>query len=106
MRRIITTTVVSFGALLGLVAFSATPALAGSAWWHVSSGSRPTYLHRLGLPNSPGTDEVQEVTVTGPSGAFYMLERMTPAQAANELCVVNGENRCAESHVGDSAAVV
>jgi hypothetical protein len=106
MRRIITTTVVSFGALLGLVAFSATPALAGSAWWHLSSNPRPAYLHALGLH---GVDAVQDVTVTGEVGKAFQLAAIPLSQSAEcvefEACE-NAKGEFAEKtfHVGESAA--
>jgi hypothetical protein len=46
------------------------PAYALSPWWHLNSGSRPTYLQ-------PGQakDEVQEVTVSGTEGKFLLQDR-------------------------------
>jgi hypothetical protein len=45
------------------------PAYAGSPWWHLSSGSRPTYLQ-------PGQakDEVQELTVSATERTYNLIE--------------------------------
>jgi hypothetical protein len=42
---------------------SATPAFAESPWWHLASGSRPTYL-----PSGTAVEEVQEIAFTATSG--------------------------------------
>jgi hypothetical protein len=44
MRRILITTVVSLGTLVGVLTLATTPALASSPWWHLYSSARPTYL--------------------------------------------------------------
>jgi hypothetical protein len=57
--------------VVGLVA-CATPALALSPWWHLSTGSRPTYLQP-----GQGKDEVQEVTVTATGGELIVIEPLS-----------------------------
>jgi hypothetical protein len=70
MRRIITTTVVSFGALLSVLGIGAAPAFASSPWWHLSSSARPAYLHfQPGL--APGQSEVQKLSVE-PNALFVL----------------------------------
>ncbi len=70
------------GAVLG-ACLSAAPAGAevpSSPWWHLTSGSRPSYLAPgAGLPEQPaipGVDEVQQVTVKATGGKF-VLANMT-----------------------------
>ncbi len=55
--------VLATGALL----LAASPTLAASPWWHLISGSRPSYI-------DPGSarDEVQELTVSATAGAFTL----------------------------------
>ncbi len=77
-------------------------AFGGSAWWHVVSGARPTYLHSLGVH---GVNGVQDVTVTGEVGMFYALADMPASQSAG--CVEDGEceNAAGEFLVGESFEV-
>jgi hypothetical protein len=58
----------------------ASSASANTAWWHLTSGSRPSYIQ----PNvhKPGVNEVQEVTVEGAAGEKFLLAKLTPAEAA------------------------
>jgi hypothetical protein len=50
------------GTLLLVLALAA-PAFAESPWWHLATGSRPSYLHAgIAKPAIPGEDEVQEIT--------------------------------------------
>jgi hypothetical protein len=60
------------GLVLLLGGVCVAPAAASVPWWHLTSGSRPTYLH-------PGLtrDEVQEVVVTATSGDFYLEDPAT-----------------------------
>jgi hypothetical protein len=67
MRRT-TTKVVSFAVVLLASLAGASPALAASPWWHLTSTSRPAYLHS-GLAR----DEVQELTVTATEGTFRVI---------------------------------
>jgi hypothetical protein len=55
--------------LVGVFA-GVSPALAGSAWWHLGSGERPAYLHHGAARN-----EVQELTISA-TGGEYVLERV------------------------------
>jgi hypothetical protein len=55
---------------VGLV--GASSALAASPWWHLTSGSRPSYL-KAGLAKN----EVQDVTVTGAPGEEFILADAT-----------------------------
>jgi len=54
------------GGIVVLLALAgASPVFAESPWWHLSSGSRPAYLHLGGgLPAKPSANEVQEVTIS------------------------------------------
>jgi hypothetical protein len=41
---------------------TATPAQAASPWWHLTSGTRPTYIDpNAGEPGIPGEPEIQEI---------------------------------------------
>jgi hypothetical protein len=53
---------------LTVLAGSASVAFALSPWWHLSSGSRPTYLQA-----GQGKDEVQEVAVSATEGELFLL---------------------------------
>jgi hypothetical protein len=55
------------GCLVGLTCASA--AFADSPWWHVTSGSRPTYL-----PTGLARNEVQSLKVAGSSGTYFLEE--------------------------------
>ena len=55
-----------------VLAAGAPSASARSAWWHLSSGSRPTDLHA-----GASRDEVQEVTVSATEGAFALVNPVT-----------------------------
>ena len=51
-------------ALIALAAASAAPAHALKPWWHLSAGTRPSYLQApSGKAGIPGEDEVQEIKV-------------------------------------------
>jgi hypothetical protein len=54
-----------------------TPAAGGLPWWHLESGSRPSYIDPgSGKPEVPGEPEVQELTFTlagGENGTFINL---------------------------------
>jgi hypothetical protein len=51
-------------ALCSALALQPPAARAESPWWHLTSGSRPAYLHLGGgLPAKPGVNEVQEITI-------------------------------------------
>ena len=69
MRRTIPMTVGSLAAMLLMALACAASASADSAWWHLSSGARPTVLQ-------PGAakDAVQELTVSATQGDFLLLE--------------------------------
>ena len=72
----ITSTLVSV-ALLALLAFSASSALAATPWWHVTSGARPTYLHA-----GVARDEVQELKVNATGGdVLWAVEFPKPSVA-------------------------
>jgi hypothetical protein len=106
MRRVITTTVLSCGALLAVLALFSAPALAQSPWWHLNSSARPTNLH-YEPQAQPSQGEVQDVTVTG--GKVFVLANVTPAEVANEKAYEpnsNGELKYAEIAVGAEAKVV
>jgi hypothetical protein len=64
--------VLALVALVALVGALAAPssALAQSAWWHLTSGTRPANLEP-----GQGKDEVQEVTVNATGGFFYLVEK-------------------------------
>jgi hypothetical protein len=53
--------VVVLGAACVLLLLLSSVSFAASSWWHLSSGSRPGYLHAGG--GQAGEDEVQEITV-------------------------------------------
>jgi hypothetical protein len=85
-----------------LLAFSPPPAQASSAWWHLTSGSRPSYLHS-GLAQS----EVQEVSVSGSAGEAFILANMTPSQVLKEeFETPEGEVRFAFLEVGAEPATI
>jgi hypothetical protein len=68
----------------GVLAVGAVPALAGSAWWHLTVGSRPSVL-KGGLAK----DEVQELTVKANGGEFILeqnkvLVALVPFNATHE----------------------
>ena len=65
----------------------ATPALAGQAWWHVLSGSRPTYL-KAGPPVTPGVNEVEKVVVKA-TGGTYGLEEPAPGSEREDVLNYN-----------------
>jgi hypothetical protein len=59
---------VTLVALLGVLGSSASAAHAESPWWHLTSGSRPTYLthvegSKAGVPGTPAEPEVQELSI-------------------------------------------
>jgi hypothetical protein len=56
------------GTMVSLSA-SASPALAESPWWHLSTGSRPTYL-KAGVAR----DEVRKLTVQATAGSYFLEE--------------------------------
>ena len=88
--------------LAGIGAVGASPALASSAWWHVLSNARPTYLHDLG---AHGADEVQNVTVTGETGGLFVLADMTPMVAVECESI---EEACKQRFfsIGESASSI
>lgn len=56
--------------LVGML-FSTSMAQAEGAWWHLTSGARPTYLQAgEGKAGKPGVDEVQEITLCATGGEF------------------------------------
>jgi hypothetical protein len=55
--------------VLTLLLALATPAFAGSAWWHVISGARPGNLHA-----GVASNEVQELTVVGTGGEVLLAD--------------------------------
>jgi hypothetical protein len=60
------TAVVCLLTLTGLLGALPSLAQANSAWWHVLSGARPTYLkalHGTNIPGVPGVNEVQEIAI-------------------------------------------
>jgi hypothetical protein len=69
------------------LALLAIPALASATapWWHLSSNSRPTYLHAGA--GEPGANEVQEVTVKATGGGFVLANM-------SEEEVENGQYTC------------
>jgi hypothetical protein len=75
---------------LGILAFAATPAFAGTEcssckpWWGLTTSVTPTYLH-----SGVGKDEVQEIT-TEPNNVVFVLE-------INHKEVVGGEFESAPS---------
>jgi hypothetical protein len=54
----------TFGFFGTSMAFGTGSAFAGEAWWHLTSGARPAYLHAGGK----AVDEVQEMTVNATEG--------------------------------------
>jgi hypothetical protein len=75
MRRLtILTTVVSSLLLLSVAASLAFAAETPQAWWHLTSGARPTYLH-------PGvaTSEVQQLTVRATAGDVFVYVESSAA---------------------------
>lgn len=85
MRRV-TPMTVSLAVVLLMALASASPALAESPWWHLTSGSRPTNLQ-------PGQarNEVQEVKVSA-TGGQLVLANLTPEQVEEgELFDEEGE---------------
>lgn len=63
--------------LVGML-FSTSMAQAEVPWWHLTSGSRPTYLHAGA--GKPGENEVQKVTVKATGGTF-VLANLTSEEA-------------------------
>jgi hypothetical protein len=61
------------GAFLALFLVSAPPARAESSWWHLASGTRPTYLHA-----GAGRDEVQELKVNASGGDVAWASESNP----------------------------
>ena len=57
-------------AVLAVGLAGAVPAHASEPWWHLTSGAAPTILKR-----GQAKDEVQEVTVSGTSGTFVLVEK-------------------------------
>jgi hypothetical protein len=75
------------GGVFLLALFGASAAFAESAWWHLSSGSRPGYLHGGG--GQPGEDEIQEITVPlveleghADQGGFILMVGKSPVESA------------------------
>jgi hypothetical protein len=66
----------SIGLVLGvafvLVLTVASPAFAESPWWHLTAGSRPTYLHAGG--GKPGANAVFKLVDTGASSSYFLEE--------------------------------
>ena len=60
---------VAVGSVFALLT-GATPAVALSPWWHLSSGSQPTYLQ-----SGHAKDEVQEVKVSATGGSITLLDQ-------------------------------
>lgn len=56
----------------------ASQAEAGTAWWHLSSGSRPSYLK-----SGSASNETQNVTVSGATGETFVLANLTKRQIEN-----------------------
>jgi hypothetical protein len=52
---------------LTVFAGGVSPAFAGSPWWHITTGSRPTILPRI------AKNEVQELTVSATGGQFVLV---------------------------------
>ena len=63
-----------FGAALLLPLALAAPAFAQSPWWHLTSGTRPLYLH-----SGVARNEVQDLTVSATGGSFRILEPVAAA---------------------------
>jgi hypothetical protein len=61
--------------------FGAAPACAASAWWHLASTSRPTYIQ-----SGQAKDEVWQLTVDAVEGRYAIenSEKVTKALRANE----------------------
>jgi hypothetical protein len=95
-------------ALLAL-ALSASCAFAASAWWGLSSGSRPSFLHAGA--GHPGTDAVWEVAVSGAPGELFVLARITKQEIEKEEFTYesgpfNGEPKYVELEVGAEPSAV
>jgi hypothetical protein len=70
--------------LAGVFLAFSPPARAESPWWHLTSGTRPAYLHAgAAKPAGPGVDEVQKVTVEATGGKF-VLANMTKEEVEHE----------------------
>jgi hypothetical protein len=109
-------TIACLAASLATLSAVAAPAFAESAWWHLTSGARPTYLHVGGgqpeVPAKPAANEVQKVTVTATGGRFVLanmtkeeVEKALKGEGVNFECE-SGEPKYAESEFNASAAEV
>src|ERR1700682_5891170 len=61
--------------LLGVLAFLPPPAFGESAWWHLTSGSRPANMQ-----SGVATSEVEKLTVSATSGTFNMARQESAEQ--------------------------
>jgi hypothetical protein len=75
-------------AALALAAVLAASAHAASPWWHLSSGSRPSYLDPHA--GQAAVDEVQSLTIKGEPGETVALANMTKQEVEKEE--FEGEN--------------
>jgi hypothetical protein len=95
--------------LLCLAALAPPSAQALSPWWHLTSGARPTYLHKGAA--RPGTSEVQELTVSATPGEAFVLARITEEEIEKEEYFYEsgpfiGEPRFVELPTGASPAAI
>jgi hypothetical protein len=98
--------VAGLGVLVVVLVAGVSPALAGP-WWRVLSNSRPSYLKALHHTPSPGVDEVQDVSVSGPPGEKFILANITAEEYANEeFHNASHERRYVTFTVGESAAAI
>ena len=92
--------------LAAALALTAAPARAESPWWHLSGGTRPTYLSTgAGTPGQPGVDEVQQLTLhEGELFSVIVSHNLTAEQVENEEW--EGPGQSARVEEGESAAEV
>jgi hypothetical protein len=76
--RLVKRSMLGIAVALMAVLAGAAPAVAGSPWWHLDSGSRPSDI-------APGSakDEVLEVTVSA-TGGFFQLQEVEESGNENE----------------------
>jgi hypothetical protein len=83
MRRLTTSAAILAMGLVS-IGLTAAPAQAGSPWFHLTSGARPTHI-RVGA----STPDVQELSVTGSTGTFCLAPQQGPEEA-EVACMPDG----------------